>query len=63
MAEGLQIRAKSYQSFTRWKENCFEFLIACALKDFNVNLRACHLKKFEKKQLIGKMKNITRRLE
>jgi len=31
-------------------------LIYSRLKDFNVNLRSCHLKKFEKEQLIIKMK-------
>jgi len=43
--------------FTKWKENCFDFLISCALKDFNVNLKACKLKNWEKKQFIGRLKN------
>jgi len=43
--------------FTKWKENCFAFLISCALKDFNTNLNACKLKKWEKNQFIGRLKN------
>jgi len=46
-----------------WKEYCFQFLISSSLKDFNVNVKTCHLKKWEKKQLIGKMKQRMRVLE
>jgi len=54
----LQIR-----DFTRWKNHVFHFLISSQVKDFRVNLNACKLKKYEKKQLIGKMKYMVRRLE
>jgi len=33
-----------------------EFLTTCSLKDFSTNVRACHLKKWEKKKLIGNLK-------
>ena len=58
MGKVLQIR-----DFTRWKDNVFHFLISSKVKDFRVNVRTCHLKKYEKKQLIGKMKYIRRQLE
>ena len=51
MDKVLQIR-----DFTRWKNHVFHFLINSKVKDFRVNLNACKLKKYEKKQLIGKMK-------
>jgi len=54
----LQIR-----DFTRWKQYVFHFLINSKVKDFRVNLNACKLKKYEKKQLIGKMKQRGRILE
>ena len=58
MDKVLQIR-----DFTRWKNHVFHFLINSKVKDFRVNLNACKLKKYEKKQLIGKMKYMTRCLE
>ena len=58
MVKVLQIR-----DFARWKDNVFHFLIDSKVKDFRVNLRTCHLKKYEKKQLIGKMKYMVRHLE
>ena len=33
-----------------------EFLTICSLKDFRTNMHACHLKKWEKKKLIGNLK-------
>ena len=33
-----------------------EFLTTCSLKDFSTNMHACHLKKWEKKKLIGNLK-------
>jgi len=33
-----------------------EFLTTCSLKDFRINVHACHLKKWEKKKLIGNLK-------
>ena len=33
-----------------------EFLTTCSLKDFSRNVHACHLKKWEKKKLIGHLK-------
>ena len=44
------------RNFARWKDNIFHFLIASKISDFRVNLNSCHLKKWEKKQLIGRMK-------
>jgi hypothetical protein len=58
MVKVLQIR-----DFTRWKNHVFHFLISSKVKDFRVNLNACKLKPYEKKQLIGKMRYIVRRLE
>ena len=58
MVKVLQIR-----DFTRWKEYVFQFLISSKIKDFRVNLNACKLKKYEKKQLIGRIKNKVRVLE
>jgi len=54
----LQIR-----DFTRWKKHVFHFLISSQVKDFRVNLNARKLKKYEKKQLIGKMRYMVRHLE
>jgi len=54
----LQIR-----DFTKWKQYVFHFLISSQVKDFRVNLNACKLKKYEKKQLIGKLKYMARQLE
>jgi len=51
------------RDFTRWKNHVFHFLISSKVKDFRVNLNACKLKKYEKKQLIGKMKYMARQLE
>jgi len=51
------------RNFTRWKYHVFHFLISSQVKDFRVNLNACKLKKYEKKQLIGKMKQRMRVLE
>jgi len=48
------------QKFRQWKEFSFRFLTSCKLYDFNVNLNACHLKKWEKKQLIGRLTNYSR---
>ena len=58
MVKVLQIR-----DFTRWKNHVFHFLISSKVKDFRVNLNACKLKKYEKKQLIGKMRYLVRQLE
>ena len=58
MVKVLQIR-----DFTRWKDSVFHFLISSKVKDFRVNLNACKLKKYEKKQLIGKMRYMVRNLE
>ena len=58
MGRVLQIR-----DFARWKKHVFHFLISSKVKDFRVNLKACKLKKYEKKQLIGKMKYMARQLE
>ena len=58
MARVLPIR-----DFTRWKQYVFHFLISSKVKDFRVNLNACKLQKYEKKQLIGKMKYLARQLE
>jgi len=35
-----------------------EFLTTCSLKDFSKNVHACHLKKWEKKNLIGHFKQM-----
>ena len=51
------------RDFTRWKQHVFHFLISSKVKDFRVNLNACKLKKYEKKQLIGKMRYMVRHLE
>ena len=51
MARVLQIR-----NFARWKDNIFHFLIESKISDFRINLRSCLLQKYEKKQLIGRMK-------
>ena len=51
------------RDFARWKEYVFHFLISSKVKDFRVNLNACKLKKYEKKQLIGRMKYMVRHLE
>ena len=51
MVKVLQIR-----DFTRWKNHVFHFLISSKVKDFRVNLNACKLQKYEKKQLIARMK-------
>jgi len=51
------------RNFTRWKDNIFHFLIASKISDFRINLRSCHLKKYEKKQLVGRMKYMVRHLE
>ena len=51
------------RNFTRWKHHVFHFLISSKVKDFRVNLSACKLKKYEKKQLVGRMKNMVRQLE
>jgi hypothetical protein len=51
------------RNFTKWKEYVFHFLINSQVKDFRVNLNACKLKKYEKKQLIGRMKYMVRTLE
>jgi hypothetical protein len=58
MVKVLQIR-----DFVRWKEHVFHFLINSKVKDFRVNLNASKLKKYEKKQLIGKMQSMVRHLE
>jgi len=58
MGRVLQIR-----DFARWKKHVFHFLISSNITDFKVNLNACKLKKYEKKQLIGRMKYIRRQLE
>jgi len=58
MAQVLPIR-----NFARWKDNIFHFLITSKISDFRINLRSCHLKKFEKKQLVGRMKYMVRHLE
>ena len=50
------VRVLQIRDFTRWKQHVFHFLISSKVKDFRVNLNACKLKKYEKKQLIGKMK-------
>ena len=34
------------------------FLTTCSLKDFSKNVHACHLKKWEKKKLIGHFKQL-----
>jgi len=39
-----------------WKEQAFEFLITCKISDFKINLNACKLKKWQKKQLTGRIK-------
>jgi len=57
------VRVLQIRNFTHWKENCFTFLWYSSLKDFRVNLKACHLQKYEKKQLIGRMKQRMRVLE
>ena len=57
------VKVLPIRDFTRWKEYVFHFLISSNVKDFRVNLNACKLKKYEKKQLIGKMKYMTRQLE
>tara|TARA_R100000687_G_C6347928_1_gene117417 strand:- start:72 stop:227 length:156 start_codon:yes stop_codon:yes gene_type:complete len=49
--------------FQKWKENCFSFLISCALKDFRINLKACKLKKFELEQFMGRLKQRVRILQ
>jgi len=46
-----------------WKQNCFAFLIACRVKDFKINLHACNLKKWEKKQLMGRLRLKSKVLE
>ena len=51
------------RDFTRWKNHVFHFLISSQVKDFRTNLNACKLKKYEKKQLMGKMKYMVRQLE
>jgi len=51
------------RDFTRWKNHVFHFLISSKVKDFRVNLNACKLKKYEKKQLLGKMRYLVRQLE
>ena len=51
------------RNFTKWKEYVFHFLISSNVKDFRVNLNASKLKKYEKKQLMGKMKYLVRQLE
>ena len=56
-------KVSQIRDFTRWKEYVFHFLISSKVKDFRVNVRSCHLKKYEKKQLIGKMKYLVRHLE
>jgi len=38
----------------------FRFLTSCRLNDFTTNLNACHLKKWEKKKLIGRLTNFSR---
>jgi len=58
MAAVLQIK-----SLEKWKESCFKFLISSALKDFRINLKSCHLKKWEKKQLIGRLRLKSKVLE
>ena len=58
MAAVLQIK-----SLEKWKESCFKFLISSALKDFRTNLNSCHLKKWEKKQLIGRLRSKSKVLE
>ena len=57
------VRVLQIRDFTRWKQHVFHFLISSKLSDFRVNLSACKLKKYEKKQLIGKMKYMARQLE
>ena len=57
------VRVLQIRDFTKWKYYVFHFLIHSKVKDFRVNLNACKLKKYEKKQLIGKMRYIVRQLE
>ena len=57
------VRVLQIRDFARWKDNVFHFLISSQVKDFRVNLNACKLKKYEKKQLIGKLKYMARQLE
>jgi len=46
-----------------WKEQAFEFLITCAIHDFKINLNACKLRSWQKKQLTGRIKQRLRVLE
>jgi len=48
------------ERFKQWKEFSFCFLTSCRLKDFRINVNACGLKKWEKKQLIGRLTNFSR---
>ena len=57
------VRVLQIRDFARWKNHVFHFLISSKVKDFRVNLNACKLKKYEKKQLIGKLKYMARQLE
>ena len=57
------VRVLPIRNFTRWKQHVFHFLISSKVKDFRVNLSACKLKKYEKKQLIGRMRYMVRHLE
>ena len=50
------VKVLPIRNFARWKDNIFHFLIASKISDFGINLRSCHLQKYEKKQLIGRMK-------
>jgi len=50
------VRVLLIRNFTRWKDNIFHFLIASKISGFRVNLNSCHLQKYEKKQLVGRMK-------
>ena len=57
------VRVLQIRDFTRWKNHVFHFLNSSKVKDFRVNLSACKLKKYEKKQLVGRMKYMVRHLE
>jgi len=48
------------ERFRQWKEFSFRFLTSCRLNDFTTNLNACRLKKWEKKQLIGRLLNYSK---
>jgi len=48
------------ERFKHWKEFSFRFLTSCSLYHFKINLNACGLKKWEKKQLIGRLTNFSR---